>query len=98
MTKKKHFTELTGLARIRREYGVPAWRGTAVWVAGVGWGVITSASGDLLKMRMDCGRVVIFHPTYYVRYVPQMIHGGVQSFGFPETADTTVENETRPGG
>ena len=66
---------MSGLEWIRKNYGVPARRGCRVEYTGrcgvVERGVITSARGGYIRVRLDYLRHSIpFHPTWEMRYLP----------------------------
>lgn len=63
---------MSGMAWIRKTYGVPAKRGMRVLYTGCGrheYGTITSAQGGCLRVKLD-GRKHsdIFHPTWELTY------------------------------
>lgn len=57
---------------VRKMYGVPAMRGGRICFHGMGgdkYGTILSASQHL-RVRMDDGSRLIFHPTWRIEYLP----------------------------
>lgn len=62
------------LEAVRAAYGVPAHRGTRVEYTAFGkvrGGVITSARGTHLRIRLDGEqRPRLFHPTWCISYLP----------------------------
>lgn len=62
------------MAYIRSAYHVPAKRGVRVRllppaVNAIAHGVITSARGAYLRVRMDDGRRLVVHPTWCIEYL-----------------------------
>lgn len=67
------------MASIRKQYGVPAKRGTRVCYSGesghVHEGVIVGSRGAYLRIRFSTlydGRTGDFHPTWQLRYLPAL--------------------------